>query len=168
MDEILNVDLLKEAFQEAGLDLLDQLDSKVFMDAFNDELTKSLMETSKAAADKREADLAAQLDPQFQAKLAQDLGSNQRQDAIFARRQKLNAARNEQSRLSTDEVKAATKTAIERTSKVLQEKQFDQEQETLRAAYYSELNSLPYYPNRIDRIVEIKQKYRKLGLRNIF
>jgi len=162
MDESMNGDQVIELIQAAGLNPR-VLNTDEFMEAFEGELHNALGEASKAAADKREAELAAQLDPQFQAKLAQGIGTHERMETIFARRQQLNMARDEKAGLSEEGVKAATKTAIERTAAVMKQKQ-------LRAAYEAELYPIvsgPYYPNRIALLTEIKSKYRKLGLRDI-
>lgn len=162
MDEIMKGDQVIELIQAAGLNPRD-LNTDEFMDAFEGELHIALGEASKAAADKREAELAAQLDPQFQAKLAQDTGQYQRMETIFARRQQLNVARDEKANLSDEDIKAATKNAVERAAAVMKQKQ-------LRAAYEAELYPIvsgPYYPNRIALLTEIKTKYRRRGLSDI-
>lgn len=158
-----------EAFEAAGLNPADFTETEGFGDTLREQLSKAMAEAAKQARDQLEAETAAELEEEFQRKLA-GKSDHERVIAILERRKVLEEARS--SAILTDEqLQTATRAAIEQTAGQLKAEKQHAQQAELAAMYQAELNELvsgPYYMTRVTKMAELKQKYRAKGLRGLY
>lgn len=168
MGEYITEQDILQAFEAAGLNPADFTETEKFQAAFREQLTNAMFEAAKESQAKREAETAASMETEFQARLAGKSG-HERINAVLERRKVLDEARS--SAILTDEqIQKATRTAIEQTAGQLKAEKHQAQQAGLLAQYNAELNELvsgPHYMNRIDKLTALKQKYRAKGLRDL-
>lgn len=163
-DNITEQDILN-AFQIAGLNPGDITETESFKSVFRDNLTKAMTEATKEAQDKKEAEIAAPTDAQFRASIA---GKSDHEKAIkvMERRKMLDEMR--QTAAPTDaQLQQAIMSAITKTTDQMKQDRKQAHHDALQAEYDAEMRKLAaesFTQIHIDRMVELKRKYRAKGL----